>query len=85
LSFGDFSGDDYCWQLISDLVVHSWDLARGTGADDTMDPQVAERVHGFLAPVLAQMAGTPYFAAPVELGSDATPQDKLLAATGRRP
>ena len=84
LSFGDFSGDNYCWQLISDLLVHAWDLARGIGADDVMDPSLAEQVHDFLAPMLAQMAGSPYFAAPVEAASDASAQDRLLAATGRR-
>ena len=85
LSFGDFSGDNYCWQLISDLVVHAWDLARGIGADDTMDQGLAEQVHDFVAPMVAQMAGSPYFAAPVSVGDDASPQQVLLAATGRRP
>jgi uncharacterized protein (TIGR03086 family) len=85
LSFGDFSGDNYCWQLISDLVVHTWDLARGIGADEAMDQTLAEQVHDFLSPMLAQMAGSPYFAAPVRVGDDATPQEYLLAATGRKP
>lgn len=85
LSFGDFSGDDYCWQLISDLVVHSWDLARGVGSDDTMDAGTAERVHDFIAPILKQMAGSPYFAKPIDVSPDASAQERLLAATGRRP
>jgi uncharacterized protein (TIGR03086 family) len=85
LSFGDFSGDNYCWQLISDVTVHSWDLARGIGADDKLDSDLAEKVHDFLAPMLAQMAGSPYFAAPTKVGADASPQDVLLAATGRQP
>jgi len=85
LSFGDFSGDNYCWQLISDLVVHTWDLARGIGADDTMDQALAEQVHDFVAPMLAQMAGSPYFAAPKTVGDNASAQDILLAASGRQP
>lgn len=85
LSFGDFSGDNYCWQLISDLTVHGWDLARGAGGDDVMDPVLAEKVHDFLAPMLAQMAGSPYFAAPVSVGDDASAQERLLAASGRQP
>src|SRR4029077_21071689 len=51
LSFGDFSGDNYCWQLISDLTIHTWDLARGIGGDDTMDPVLAEKVYDFVAPM----------------------------------
>jgi uncharacterized protein (TIGR03086 family) len=85
LSFGDFSGDNYCWQLISDVTVHAWDLARGIGADDTMDPDLAEKVHDFVAPMLAQMAGSPYFAAPTKVAEDASAQAVLLAATGRQP
>jgi uncharacterized protein (TIGR03086 family) len=85
LSFGEFSGDNYCWQLISDLLVHTWDLARGIGGDDTMDPPLAEKVHDFLAPMLAQMAGSPYFGAPVSLSDGASAQETLLASTGRQP
>ncbi|MFL6237885.1 MAG: TIGR03086 family metal-binding protein [Actinomycetes bacterium] len=85
LSFGDFSGDNYCWQLISDAFVHTWDLARGIGSEDTMDPGLAERVHDFLAPMLAQMSGSPYFAAPVSVGDNASAQEMLLASTGRKP
>ena len=85
LSFGDFPGDHYCWQLISDVVVHGWDLARGVDADDTIDAATAEKVHDFIAPLLAQMSGSPYFAAPVAVDDDAPVQDRLLAATGRTP
>ncbi len=28
LSFGDFSGADYAWQVLVDHVVHTWDLLR---------------------------------------------------------
>jgi uncharacterized protein (TIGR03086 family) len=85
LSFGDYAGDHYCWQLISDVLVHTWDLARGIGGDDRMDQALAEKVYDFLGPLLAQMSGTPYFAAPVKVGDDASPQEVLLAASGRQP
>jgi uncharacterized protein (TIGR03086 family) len=85
LSFGDFSGDNYCWQLISDLTVHTWDLARGIGGDDTMDPVLAEKVYDFVAPMVAQMAGSPYFAKPVKVSDNASSQEVLLGATGRQP
>jgi uncharacterized protein (TIGR03086 family) len=85
LSFGDFTGDNYCWQLISDLVVHTWDLSRGIGADDAMDQTIAEEVYDFVAPMLGQMSGSPYFKPPVSVGDDASPQEVLLAASGRKP
>src|SRR5436190_18094901 len=33
LSCGDFSGEEDGRQLVADLVVHAWDLARAIGAD----------------------------------------------------
>src|SRR5262245_18529994 len=33
LSFGDVPGEEYALQLLADLLVHSWDLARATGGD----------------------------------------------------
>src|SRR5690606_40630030 len=38
LSFGDAPGSLYLWQMTFDLAVHAWDLARGIGADDALDP-----------------------------------------------
>ena len=38
LSFGDTSGQEYVTQLIADLAIHAWDLARATGQDDAIDP-----------------------------------------------
>ena len=38
LSYADRPGEEYAREMIFDLVVHSWDLARGISADDTLDP-----------------------------------------------
>src|SRR5512135_2165937 len=38
LSYGDASGQEYVLQLTADLAIHAWDLARGTGQDDKLDP-----------------------------------------------
>ena len=36
--------------MIFDLVVHSWDLARGISADDTLDPGLVEAVYASIEP-----------------------------------
>jgi uncharacterized protein (TIGR03086 family) len=40
LSFGDFPGSEYASQLFADLLVHGWDLARATGQDERLDPEL---------------------------------------------
>jgi uncharacterized protein (TIGR03086 family) len=83
LSFGDFTGDNYAWQLISDIVVHTWDLARAVGADDSLPEDLAADVAAFFGPMLESFGPNPYFAAAVDVPADASAQDKLLALTGR--
>ena len=85
LSFGDFSGNDYCWQLIADLVVHSWDLASAVSADTTIPADLAQAVYDFFQPMLAAMGPSDYFAAPVDVPDDAPIATRLIALTGRRP
>jgi uncharacterized protein (TIGR03086 family) len=69
----------------SDLLVHSWDLARATGQDGTMPDGLAaaayEMVHGKFTD--EQRKGV--FKPEVLIGDDASPQDRLLAYTGRDP
>jgi uncharacterized protein (TIGR03086 family) len=50
LSFGDFPGSEYLAQIASDVVIHSWDLARGAGQDDALDDAVVGEVLAFLGP-----------------------------------
>ena len=69
----------------SDLLVHSWDVARATGQDDTMPDGLAtaayELVHGKFTD--EQRKGI--FKPEVPIGDDASQQDRLLAYTGRDP
>ena len=85
LSFGDFPGEVYLGQLTADHVIHAWDLARGIGGDDRLDPDLVQFVYDFLAPQADQWRGAGVFAEAVEVPSDADVQSKLLAITGRTP
>ena len=40
LSFGDLPALAYVKQMAVDSVIHAWDLARGTGGDETLDPEL---------------------------------------------
>lgn len=71
--------------ILGDVLIHTWDLARSAGVDVTLDP---DEVRGMLAGV-EQMGDalekSGQYGPRVDMPSDADPQTKLLAATGRRP
>ena len=85
LSFGDFPGSEYLGQLTADHVIHAWDLARGTGGDERLDPDLVQFVHDFMTPQVDQWAAAGVFAPAAEVPPDADLQAKLLAMTGRTP
>lgn len=84
LSFEDVTGDVYAWQLIGDLAIHAWDLARAIGADETIDDDLAAEVIVKLTPDVATYAEYGLFAAPLEVAEGANAQTRLLALTGRQ-
>jgi uncharacterized protein (TIGR03086 family) len=69
----------------ADQLLHGWDLATATGQDPTMPdglPDIAYRmIHGRFTD--EQRAGV--FKPEVPVPPDASPQEKLLAYTGRDP
>ena len=71
--------------VIGDLVVHSWDLARAIGADETLPVEAVQATLMGLQRVPEEMLrGGNMFAAPIEVGEDASPQETLLAFAGRK-
>src|SRR3954449_3625950 len=84
LSFGDVPAEDYLTQLTGDFVVHAWDLARGIGADDRLDPELVTFVYDSAEPMADALAASGLFAPRVDVSDDADAQTKLLALFGRR-
>lgn len=84
LSYGETPTEDYLGQMTCDFVVHSWDLARGIGADDTLDPDMVQWVDAVARPQADMLAASGLFDPPVDVAPDADPQTKLLALFGRR-
>jgi uncharacterized protein (TIGR03086 family) len=85
LSYGDRPARHYLEEMIADLVVHAWDLARGIGADATLDPELVNRVLAFTEPHADSLAASSSFAEPVPVPDDADPQTRLIAMYGRTP
>lgn len=83
LSFADLPGRMYLDQLTFDLVVHGWDLARGIGEDDTIDP---DHVQALWDEVVAQkdmIQGSGMFGTEVAVPAGADLQTRVLGLIGR--
>lgn len=82
LQRGPTPATQYVLEMISDLTVHSWDLARATGGDPRLDGDLVT-----VALVLAEQLpddGVPgFFDPPRAVPPGADPQTRLLARFGR--
>jgi len=68
-----------------DVFVHTWDLARATGQDETLDPAIVhESVLGLAALAPDFLASTGQYGPRVAVAPDADEQTRLLALLGRR-
>lgn len=70
---------------ITDLLIHTWDLARATGLDETLDIEEVRRAYKMMEPNEERMRAGNAFGPRVEVPDDADEQAKLIAFTGRRP
>ena len=84
LSFGDTPATEYLSQLFADHLIHGWDLARGIGADETMDPELVEACAAWFAGMEALYRSGGAIADHVQVPDDADAQTKLLASFGRQ-
>lgn len=83
LSFGDFPGSEYTSQLVADLLVHGWDLAKATGQDERLDPELVAACAQWFADKADGYREFGAVGPRVTVGPDADPQAVLLAEFGR--
>jgi uncharacterized protein (TIGR03086 family) len=84
LSRGPASATDYALELVADLTVHAWDLARAIGADTELDGELITAA--LLVGERLPEDGVPgLFDPPVDTSPAASPQQRMLARFGRRP
>jgi uncharacterized protein (TIGR03086 family) len=71
--------------ILCDVLVHTWDLARATGQDETLDPElVRTHVAGLAAIDEAVLVASGHYGPRVAVSDGADDQTRLLALTGRR-
>lgn len=69
----------------ADVFMHSWDLARATGQDETLDPERCAAQLAGMEPLDDVLRASGQFGPRVDIGADADVQSRLLAFIGRDP
>jgi uncharacterized protein (TIGR03086 family) len=69
----------------SDQLLHGWDLAVATDQDRAMPPELADAAFQFIHGRFTDDQRPGVFKPEIPVDDDASPQDKLLAYTGRDP
>ncbi|MEA9986534.1 MULTISPECIES: TIGR03086 family metal-binding protein [Subtercola] len=83
VSYATIPARDYLREQVSDVTIHTWDLARATATSDTLDPALVEAVYTVFEPQKDTLEASGLFASPVPVPADAPLQSRLLALTGR--
>jgi uncharacterized protein (TIGR03086 family) len=84
ISRGDVPGGEYVFEVLADLTIHGWDLARAIGADEAIDPELLDAVIPYYEPLVELLKATGAFGPVVEPPPDADRQTNLLAKLGRQ-
>jgi uncharacterized protein (TIGR03086 family) len=82
--FGEQSFESLVGRLLcADTLIHTWDLARGTGQDERLDAGAVAKAAEFLAPIDEALRRPGGFGQRIEPSPDADDQTKFLNFCGR--
>jgi len=69
----------------SDVFLHTWDLARATGQDETLDEGMCRAMYEGMQPIEELLRSSGQYGRRVPVAGDADVQTRLLAFIGRTP
>ena len=84
VSYGPVPGEVYAGHRFIDVLIHGWDLAKGTAQDARLDDGLVEACWEVVTPQAEMLKGSGAFGGDVEVPPDADLQTRLLALLGRR-
>lgn len=84
VSYGPVPGSVYAGHRFIDVLIHGWDLAKATGQDATIEPDLVEACFAVFEPQAEQLLASGAFGDRVHVPADANPQTRLLALLGRQ-
>ena len=70
---------------VADVFMHTWDLARATGQDDRLDPELCAALLAGMEPIEDLMRGSGQYGPRVPVPRDADAQTAMLGFIGRDP
>jgi uncharacterized protein (TIGR03086 family) len=84
--FGAFPASAAAMMNLSEVVVHTWDIAVALDADTTIDPGIAKMLDEFYAAIsLDPYRAHGAFGPEITVDAGVSHADRLLAQLGRRP
>ena len=69
----------------TDVFMHTWDLTRATGQDDTLDPTLCAELFEGMQPIDELLRTSGQYGPRVPVPDDAPAQDRMLGFIGRDP
>jgi len=69
----------------SDIFMHTWDLARATGQDETLDAATCAAMLAGMEPMDEMLRASGQYGPRVDVPDDADPQTRLIGFIGRDP
>ena len=83
--FGSMPGGQFIMVPITDMIIHTWDLAKATGQNTTLDSGLAEIGYNVIANVAAGGRERGAFGPEVVIPDTASFQERMLGLSGRQP
>jgi uncharacterized protein (TIGR03086 family) len=71
--------------VLADVLIHTWDLARATGLDETLDTVEVIRMFNGIQEVDEMLRQSGQYGPKIDVDADADVQTRLLAFLGRQP
>jgi uncharacterized protein (TIGR03086 family) len=71
--------------FVGDVLIHTWDLARATGLDESLDAAIVTEMLIGMEPMDDMLRQSGHYGAKIEVPAHADDQTKLIAFTGRTP
>jgi len=71
--------------ILTDVLIHTWDLARAAGLDETLDAAEIANMFDGIHDVDALLRESGHYGPKIEVAADADVQTQLIAFLGRQP
>lgn len=83
--WGPMTVDDMLAAAVGDITIHSWDVASALGLELGIPDELVDHTLTSMGPALDGMRSSGVIGAEIEVGPEASAQDRLLGLTGRNP